>query len=434
MQAVKGMRDFYPQDYRIREWLFQIFREASLKSGFEFYDASVVEHEELYVRKAGEEITEQLYTFEDKSGRKIALRPEMTPTLARMVIAQYRQLPGRLKWAAIAQCFRYERMTRGRKREHYQWNLDVLGDESQFAELELLTTAIHALESMGLSSNEVKLRISNRNLLADVLTGLGVDKSDHIKVFLQIDKLGKMEDSALIEALVKEGIPQTLALRVLEVVQLKSLDEVSALVIELNAPKQGLNQIKELFSLLNHYGFSDWLVFDFSIVRGLAYYTGTVFEFFDASRGLRAIAGGGRYDHLIQNLADIDLSDKAKGSISMPAVGFGFGDVVILELLSDLKKLPEIKPHLDFYLAPFGEEERILLLPLLKELRHKGFFAEMHAGIAKPRKLLEAALEKGALHCIMMGSEEKQKGEIRIKTFATREEQSLNLSDFLSSL
>ncbi len=434
MQSVKGMRDFYPKDYRIREWLFQIFKDASTKSGFEFYDAPVVEHEELYIRKAGEEITEQLYTFEDKSERKIALRPEMTPSLARMVLAQYRQLPGRLKWAAIAQCFRYERMTRGRKREHYQWNLDVLGDDSQFAELELLTTAIHALESMGLNSHEVKLRISNRNLLADVLSGLGVDPADHLKIFLQIDKLGKVEDSVLIAAMVKDGTSQAMATRILEVVKLKSLDEVSELVASLNAPTRGLGQVQELFSLLHHYGFSDWLVFDFSIVRGLAYYTGTVFEFFDASRGLRAIAGGGRYDHLIQNLADTELSDKAKGSIAMPAVGFGFGDVVILELLSDLGKLPEIKPHLDFYLAPFGSAERLSLLPLLRRLRQKGFDVEMHPGDAKPRKLLEAALQRGALHCIMMGSEEREKAEIRIKTFATREEQVVSLADFLNSL
>ena len=149
--AVKGMRDFYPQDCRQREWLFDLFKEASLKSGFEFYDAPLVEYEDLYTRKAGEEISEQLYVFKDKSGRGLALRPEMTPSLARMIIQRQKELPGIIKWFSIPQCFRYERMTRGRKREHYQWNLDYLGEKSMIAEMEVIATALHVIEGLGLS-------------------------------------------------------------------------------------------------------------------------------------------------------------------------------------------------------------------------------------------------------------------------------------------
>lgn len=424
MQAVKGMRDFYPQEYRQRQWLFDCFRQASLRSGFEFYDASVVEHEELYTRKAGEEISEQLYVFSDKSDRRLALRPEMTPTLARMVAAQSQKLPGRLKWAAIAQCFRYERMTRGRKREHYQWNLDILGDPTPFAELELLTTAIHALESMGLSSNEVRVRVSNRNLMSDVLTGLGVPLDQHGQVFLQVDKLGKIPDSALVQGLVSAGVDENCANTILEIIKSSTIDSVSSLISRLNAPTEGLKQVTELFSLLKSYGMAEYFEFDFSIVRGLAYYTGTVFEFFDVNRGLRAIAGGGRYDGLLHTLSE--------GAVSMPAVGFGFGDVVIMELLSDLGKLPTTSQSLDYFFAPFGQEERLELLPVMGGLRRKGFAVEMHFQDAKPRKLLELALARGARYCVLMGSEERSRGVAKLRDLLTRDERELSLMELMA--
>ena len=155
MQVTKGMRDFYPEEFKLREWLFDKFRGAALRSGFQFYDSPLIESEELYIRKAGEEITEQLYVLQDKSGRSLALRPEMTPSLARMIIQKFKELPGVIKWSSIPQCFRYERMTRGRKREHYQWNLDYLGEPSMIAETEVIATAIHAIESMNLGPNEV---------------------------------------------------------------------------------------------------------------------------------------------------------------------------------------------------------------------------------------------------------------------------------------
>lgn len=431
MQAVKGMRDFYPEEMRLREWLFQKFRDASLHSGFEFYDAPLVEHEELYIRKAGEEITEQLYTFEDKSERRLALRPEMTPSLARMVIARFRQLPARLKWATIAQCFRYERMTRGRKREHYQWNLDVLGDDSMYAEVDLLSAAIHALESMGITSREVRVRLSNRRLLSDVLNALGIPEAQHLIVFMQIDKLGKVEDQVLLEAMKKEGVDQ--AARIFEVIRLKDLEEVAGVLGESASQSKGLQETRELFSLMEAYGYKEYLEFDFSIVRGLAYYTGTVFEFFDAGRGLRAIAGGGRYDTLIENLANQELSEKAQGSISTPAVGFGFGDVVILELLKDLGKLPDLKAGLDLFLIPMGENEKKALLPLLRAARSQGLKADLADG-TKLRKMLEKAEQVGASHAVILGSDELERKVVKLKDLRERKEAEVALDSFLAGL
>ncbi|PCJ21394.1 MAG: histidine--tRNA ligase [Candidatus Cloacimonadota bacterium] len=434
IQVTKGMRDFYPEDYRIQEWLFNIFKQASKLSGFEYYDCPVVEAEELYVRKAGEEITEQLYTFEDKSNRKLALRPEMTPSLARMVIQKFKEFPGKIKWTSIPQCFRYERMTRGRKREHYQWNLDYLGEKSMMAELDIIATAIHAFELMGLSSKNVRLRISNRKLLSDLLLGFGVLESQIIDVFLSIDKLGKIKDEQIIELLEKAGLSSDLSQKVLEVIYIKDIKKVKTFIDSCDASNEGYLEIQELFSLLEIYGFSDYLEFDFSIVRGLAYYTGTVFEFFDARKTLRAIAGGGRYDNLIQNLADVDLPPKAKGSIKKEAVGFGFGDVVIFELLKDLKLLPELKLTLDYYLIPFSEDEVKYLLPIVAKLRNQGFTAEIHYPPQKPKKMFEMASKRGAKNGIIAGSQELDKSILKVKNFRSREETQVRFTDFMDSI
>ena len=423
MQVTKGMRDFYPDDYLLREWLFEKFKRAAIGSGFQFYDCPVLESEELYIRKAGEEITEQLYTLEDKSGRSLALRPEMTPSLARMVIQKFKELPTVLKWSSIPQCFRYERMTRGRKREHYQWNLDYLGESDMIAEAEVISTALHAIESMNLTSNEVKVRISNRRLLADMINAIGVTGDLINPVFIQIDKLGKIADEQLIKNLKEEcGVSEELSRSILGIIRLHTIEQVASFAEEINSDLRGLNELKELFELLEEYGFGEYLQFDFSIVRGLAYYTGTVFELFDASKGLRAIAGGGRYDKLIENLANADLPEKAHGSISKEAVGLGFGDVVILELLKDRNKLPSLEPSLDCYLIPFGESEVSYLLPILHQVRAKGYSAQIHYPPQKPRKMFTKADQLKARYTVIAGSQEREMGQIKLKNLQTGEE------------
>jgi len=432
IQVTKGMRDFYPEDYQYRDWLFSIFRAAALQSGFEFYDSPVVEAEELYIRKAGEEISEQLYTFEDKSGRRLALRPEMTPSLARMVISRHKELPAVLKWSSIPQCFRYERMTRGRKREHYQWNLDYLGEPGVFAEAEVISTAILAIEMMGLGPNEVKVRISNRALLSDLLISMGLNEEATLKVFLQIDKLGKIPDEQMVEELAKiEGMPAGLPAQILNLVKIKDLPQVLQILEEHDGNREGFLQTQALFQYLESAGFGSYLVFDLSIVRGLAYYTGTVFEFFDAKKGLRAIAGGGRYDQLIETLADADLPEKSKGSIQRSAVGFGFGDVVIFELLKDHKKLPVFDPVLDYYLVPFSNEEVNYLLPVLGMLRRKGYSAQMHYPPQKPKKMFSKAEKLGSKVVLIAGSQEREERKIKVKDFQNASEELFDIDKWM---
>ena len=433
MQVTKGMRDFYPEEYKLREWLFDKFRGAALRSGFQFYDCPILESEELYIRKAGEEITDQLYTLQDKSGRALALRPEMTPSLARMVIQNLRNYLSAIKWSSIPQCFRYERMTRGRKREHYQWNLDYLGEAGMIAEAEVIATALHAVESMNLGPEEVKVRISNRRLLADMILALGVSDEQVNVVFMQIDKLGKIADDQLIQNMKNNClISIDIAEKILEMIQISKLTEVSDYAKQLDANLTGLNELNELFSLLDSYGFEEYLEFDFSIVRGLAYYTGTVFELFDAAKGLRAIAGGGRYDHLIQHLANGNTSDKSKVTISKEAVGLGFGDVVILELLKDQNKLPELKSELDFYLLPFDEEDVIFLMPILRELRKNGLSAQIHYPPQKPRKMFTRANQLNAKHALIAGSLERDSGTVKWKDFGTGDESILHIEEITS--
>ena len=435
MQVTKGMRDFYPEEFKLREWLFDKFRGAALRSGFQFYDCPIIESEALYIRKAGEEITEQLYVLEDKSGRTLALRPEMTPSLARMVVQKFKELPGIIKWSSIPQCFRYERMTRGRKREHYQWNLDYLGEPSMIAETEVIATAIHAIESMNLGPSEVKVRISNRRLLADMILALGVTEVQINSVFMQIDKLGKIPDELLIQNLINNcTMLEDTAQKILKMVQISELSEVTSYATQLDADLTGLNELNELFGFLKDYGFGQYLEFDFSIVRGLAYYTGTVFELFDVGKGLRAIAGGGRYDHLIEHLANVDLSDKAKGTISKEAVGLGFGDVVIFELLKDRNKLPELKSSLDCYLVPFDKKDVAFLMPILKELRCRGLSAQIHFPPQKPRKMFAKANQLNARHTLVAGSLERESGTVKWKDFQRGEESVVSIEEVVSKI
>ncbi len=285
----RGMRDFYPEDMAWRERVFNAWRRAAQVCSFAPYDACVVESLELLQRKAGEEVTEQIYAFEDKSERKLALRAEMTPTLARMVAAKQGSLHFPLKWSAIAQCFRYERMTRGRKREHYQWNIDVIGEESINAEVEVLNAAATALRYMGMPDSAYRIHVNSRALLGELLIKQGFAPENHAAVFLALDKRGKITDEAIAELLKEEGLPEEGIPKVFELMGVSSLDEAAAIAGE-DSP--AVMRLRELFRLADLYGFADRLVFDIAVIRGLSYYTGIVFEAFDTERKFRSLFGG----------------------------------------------------------------------------------------------------------------------------------------------
>ncbi len=408
------MRDFYPDDFRRRAWLFDHFRTVGQSFAFEEVDAPMLEHAELFTRKAGEEIVDQLYHFE-LHDRHLALRPEMTPSIARMVIAQAGSLRMPVRWFTVTQNWRYERMTRGRKREHFQWNMDVWGEPSVTAEAELIAAIFSLLDQVGLPRGEVKIRINSRALLEETLRkGVLAQRPEAFApLCVVIDKLDKIGADAVIDQLTDSegavGLDETSAREVVGLLQLRDLDEAAR---HAPAGSHAFEELKRLFSLLEAYGVREDVIFDASVVRGLAYYTGIVFEAFDAAGTLRAICGGGRYDNLAQTL----------GGKPIPAVGFGFGDVVLGELLSDKGLWPELPRCVDDLIFPFGESEREAAIQIATRLRGQGRRVELILDSPKLKRAMIDANRIGAQRIWMLGPDEISRGHAKVRELATGKE------------
>ena len=408
-QGVRGTRDFYPEDMRLRNWLFQKFHASSLSHGFEEYDSPIIEHEELYTRKQGEEITQQLYNFEDKGGRKISLRPEMTPSLARMVMARSGALPLPIKWYSIPQCWRYERTQRGRGREHYQWNVDIWGMEGIEADAELLSVMVHMFESVGLTHDDVVVRISSRKVLEEVLGALGIEGDSFTKTCVIVDKMDKLPEETVSAQLSDLGISDSSITTIQSVLSVTDLPELRDM---LSPDSMAVSELERLFQLLESYGISDWTTFDASVVRGLAYYTGPVFEAQDRGGELRAICGGGRYDKLIGTLGGRDL----------PATGFGFGDMVIMELLSDKGLLPDISSRVSDVVFSMDESLRGAAMEVSSKLRRAGRTVDLVLEPKKMKWVFKHAERTGADRLVMVMPAEWESGKVRIKDLQTGEE------------
>ena len=410
----RGMRDFYPEDMIWRNRVFDAWRHAAVVFGFQPFDACVVESLELLQRKSGEEVSEQIYHFEDKSGRKLALRPEMTPTLARMIAARQGQLSFPVKWFAIAQCFRYERMTRGRKREHYQWNMDIIGEESVSAEIEILTAAAAALKKMGLADSAYKIHVNNRALLAELLAKSGIAAEHHAVVFLALDKRGKIPDEEIAALLKEEGLDDGAVAKTFELLGVQTLDQAAALA---GADSAAIATLRELFALAAIYGISDRLVFDIAVIRGLSYYTGIVFEAFDTERKFRAIFGGGRYDSLLTTI----------GGAPTPAVGMGFGDVVVVEVLKDLLGETAAAEKSGVVVGYMFPEQRDAAMRLARTLREKGETVDLLLGKHKPKQFFSRAGSGNAADAVFIGPDDVAKGVAKRKNLATRQETEIPL-------
>ena len=408
-QGVRGTRDFYPEDMRLRNWLFQKFHSSSLSHGFEEYDSPIIEHEELYTRKQGEEITQQLYNFEDKGGRKISLRPEMTPSLARMVMARSGALPLPIKWYSIPQCWRYERTQRGRGREHYQWNVDIWGMEGIEADAELLSVMVHMFESVGLTHDDVVVRISSRKVLEEVLGSLGIEGDSFTKTCVIVDKMDKLPEETVSAQLSDLGISDSSITTIQSVLSVTDLPELRDM---LSPDSMAVSELERLFQLLESYGISDWTTFDASVVRGLAYYTGPVFEAQDRGGELRAICGGGRYDKLIGTLGGRDL----------PATGFGFGDMVIMELLSDKGLLPDISSRVSDVVFSMDESLRGAAMEVSSKLRRAGRTVDLVLEPKKMKWVFKHAERTGADRLVMVMPAEWESGKVRIRDLQTGEE------------
>ncbi len=394
----RGMRDFYPEDMLWRNKVFDAFRAAGDAYGFVPYDACVVESYELLARKAGEEVGEQIYHFLDKSERHLALRAEMTPTLARMVAQRQKELAFPLKWTTIAQCFRYERMTKGRKREHYQWNLDIIGEESVLAEAEVIGAAVDALRRMGLTTADFKVHVSSRKFLGELLVKSGISPDRHAQVFLALDKRGKMPD-AEIAAMLKDG-------------GLSSAEVDATFEIMGTTSCEGCRELEELFALARVAGFADALQFDISVIRGLSYYTGVVFECFDTAGEFRAIFGGGRYDNLLTTI----------GGEPTSAVGLGFGDVVVTELLKARLGEGAAREARGTCVGFMFETERDAAVRLASRLRADGGRVDLALRPQKPKRFFSHANACGAAKAVFIGPDDVARGTVRVKDLATREE------------
>lgn len=412
-KALPGFRDFYPEDLAIRTRIFGVWRDVARRYGFQEYDGPPLEPLDLYIEKSGPEIVQQLYNFTDKGGREVSLRPEMTPTLARMAGARAGGLRKPIKWFSIPQLFRYERQQRGRLREHFQLNLDILGEEDVSADAELIAAAIDILRGLGLTEDDFVARISDRRLLRALLLHAGVPEARLILVFNIVDKLERETPEALARRLTGEAeLTDQQAADVLAIFTHRDFDAVRAAYGETEGVAPEIERMAAYFGHLRAMGLGAFVRFDLSIVRGLAYYTGIVFELFDARGELRAICGGGRYDNLL----------KALGGVDLPALGFGMGDVVLRELLTDRGLLPSTAQTVDYYLVAVTPEERDALLSLAHRLRDAGWsveYALKHQGVGKQFKNASAL---GARRVVTLGPDEVAAGIVPVKDMETGEE------------
>ncbi|KAJ4971242.1 hypothetical protein NE237_004341 [Protea cynaroides] len=412
----KGTRDFPPEEMRLRNWLFHNFREVSRLFGFEEVDYPVLESEALFIRKAGEEIRDQLYSFEDRGNRRVALRPELTPSLARLVIQKGKSVSLPLKWFAIGQCWRYERMTRGRRREHYQWNMDIIGVPEVTAEAELISSIVTFLKRLGITASDVGFKVSSRKVLQEVLRRYSIPDNLFGQVCIIIDKIEKIPQDEIKRELNSAGIAEDAVFDLLQILSVKSLDKLEEV---LGSAGDAVADLKQLFSLAEKFGYSEWIQFDASIVRGLAYYTGIVFEGFDREGKLRAICGGGRYDRLLSTFGGNDI----------PACGFGFGDAVIVELLKEKGLLPDLSLQVQNIVCPLDQELQGAAATVATILRQKGQSVDLVLQNKPLKWVFKRAARINAGRLILVGNSEWQRGMVGVKILSTGEQYEIKLND-----
>ncbi|MBK5189349.1 MAG: histidine--tRNA ligase, partial [Gemmatimonadaceae bacterium] len=360
--ALPGFRDFYPEQLANRNYIMSVWREVARRYGFVEYDGPPLESLDLYTRKSGEEIVGQLYNFTDKGGREVALRPEMTPTLARMVAAKANAMRKPIRWFSVPQLFRYERQQKGRLKEHFQFNVDIIGESSVAADAELLALAIDVMREVGLTPADVRARVSDRRLLTVLLIHAGVVKSELAAVYAAIDKMGREPFDVTVGKLEK-AVKSPEAVRAIErlLQHSRDLDAIAGEFADSPDVVEEIARMREYVAFLDALGVGDWIDFDLSIVRGLAYYTGMVFELFDAKGEFRAICGGGRYDDLLSAIGGVDL----------PALGFGMGDVVLTELLRSRDLLPATRLATEYWVAADDDALLLEVMTVAGKLRAK---------------------------------------------------------------
>jgi len=399
MQTLPGFRDFYPDDCARRNYILATWREVARRYGFVEFDGPVLEPMALYEKKSGGELVGQLFDFVDKGERHVAMRPEMTPTLARMVAARERDFKKPLKWFCVPQFFRYEKQQRGRLREFYQLNCDIIGEASAAGDAELLGVLIDTLRGFALTEQDFVVRLSSRTAWQQFFAAAGGQPEDEYEFFQIVDKAERNAPEKTDAALAKFGL-------------------TAEQVLTFMRSKEPTAELAPIVADLTARGLAGYIDIDYAIVRGLAYYTGVVFEVFDRSKNERALAGGGRYDALLSLMSD--------GKVNLPALGFGMGDVVLANLIHDI---PAAKAKMDTWLAReracdvyviiAKEERRADALAIVQQLREAGQRVDFSLTEAKVGKQFQIAEQLGATRAVLVGDEWPQ---VKVKTLATREE------------
>lgn len=424
-QPYKGARDFYPPDKRLQKYMFGIWRRVCESYGYEEYDAPILEPLEIYLAKTGEEIVnEQTYVFEDRGKRKVVIRPEMTPTVSRMVAAQRQELAYPLRWYSIPNLWRYERPQRGRLREHWQLNVDIFGVENVQAELEVISLADDIFKALGASRDMYEIRLNSRKLVDEALAGyVGLTKQEAHDAAKLIDRMQKMErpkfvaaiDAALTPKSRKTGATEKL-LALLDVRDLKKLPD--------QLRKHGsVSELEKILNMLSDKGV-DNVRFDITLMRGFDYYTDIVFEVFDKHPdNNRSMLGGGRYDGLV-GLFGVD---------PVPTVGFGWGDVTLANFLELHRLMPNLEPETDLYVALAGEVADKAQRSIV-ELRSSGLDVAVDISGRKLASQLKTADKKDIKYVLIIGEDELKKGEYTLRDLSSSKEQKLNLKDVIRAV
>ena len=432
-KTLPGFRDFYPEECALRNHLFRIWRKTAQNFNFKEYDGPILESLDLFKQKSGDEIVSQLFAFEDQGGRGVALRPEMTPSLARMIAARANALKRPLKWFCVEENFRYERQQKGRLRSFYQFNADIFGELGPGADAEVIAVLIHSLTVMGLGSSDFVIRISDRDLWLLYLKSLGFEKDPIFAVLGLIDKLERMPRDVLEEKLkpfFNEATEDFLA-KVDTLTQIRTYDELKRFFVSHVTGEEIVSQLEKrleawesLLQRLEGMGYREMIRIDLGIVRGLAYYTGFVFEAFDIQGDHRAIAGGGRYDHLVKKL----------GGPDMPAVGFAMGDVVIKDILQEKDLLPNYVQVPDVYAVIGSDDTLPVALGQIQFLRQAGYTVDYAIRSLGFGKQFKAANESGARWAVIFGEEEVSRKSAKIKNLGSGEETEVPLENLTESI
>jgi len=421
IQPVKGTRDFYPEEMALRNWLVERWRRASRKAGFVEVDGPELEPLELYTEKSGPEIADQLYCLRDKGGRDLALRPEFTPTLARMIAARQASLPDPIRWFNVSRCFRYERSQKGRLREFFQWNVDLVGVEEAVADAECIALAVDAMKEVGLGPGDVEVRINDRRLLAALVRHLGIPDDRTATIFGILDKREKVAPDTLAVMLLETGLDGAQQDGLKRILTWQSLDDIGAGEAAAPDVAAAVANLRDLFAVLGEYGVAEWCRFDVGIVRGLAYYTGPVWEMRDRRGELRAIFGGGRYDRLLGE----------SGGKAMPACGFGCGDVVLGILLSERGILPPRERPAEYFVASAseGSNDRGRVLAVVRRLRDRGKTTQFDLKGGNLKRQMKKAADADARFVVIVGDDFAATRRVTLRDMESGDQRDVALED-----